>query len=1633
MTTTAGTPRGGLDKANGLSRTSAGMDDPFFDNGIARKTQPSPSSFSHVNSESLNLSASSSPAQAKWAIERQLSETGRQLDQAAVVKGTLVQQREDLEARLQEINTHKHEAELPADLQKNLVRLEQEYHDVGRQTARALLMSCPRDANNDDRPGESSPAVFSSHRDTSPSKVSLPAWKQRNQQPSRAGDVQFAADISSSLLVQVRQLQTALAERDESLKSAMAEKVKLEKDNEGYSQRLRTLDENEQRYKDENWNLETQTHEMMAAAQEAAHREKKLRGNLAAIMSEKTKLENELDDVRDSYGKLNEDHSAAQKTYDSELLALRKSLNTADHAQDSLQKKIDELTSQNRGLASLVTKRSHSQEDVIHHNQPVQQQDEIDVVATPESSPPPSPVKATPRHGALESETLKNSLQHAHRMIQNLKSNIHREKTEKIELKRMLQDARDEIEQPRTVSGGPGSGNKRHKTRADVLKKPTRPDMLGGSRRPRTDVELDEPDWEDQVCESSPSRLVSSSRNISRSKLVQANGGANNAYQATTDAESGFETAVERETTTESDDFQTGAESLAGDSTGESTETETEGLAGHKDTIRGIRPHLPPMGAGSRSSYLSTASTSADEDKSDSIRPISSQLPRYRLKIGRGSHARRSYNTPDATPQQFSGGPRDSPASMGSSPPAAEQNLFAELGELNGGGSEFSTPGRGSLLSLRSTPATTFSNNRQGSTAIGSEVLPESRSATNVAVMVESGTMTEPWEPKPSPDQAISVRVDKAVSPIRWNPPSPISPEEHDIFLPSASNFPLPPSITPSPSKSDVQQTPLRNMPESPLRSGQNFITPPKTIWDEAQDLEASGRSKQEDISSPRSISDIRRHSNPDELSPRYSGIPIKEPPSINAVSLSFSSIMTQEIVPLEPSVPLERSRPATLPPKSSSPEAISKENSVPHLAPVAGSTGFGFLSGVTAAFGLDTARRPGTAIRDGELDQGNDQETVNSVPNEGVSHSNETDAAIADGLRRPDSMALPGVSVEMSDQGSQTVVTAQQIDDALSEAGSKPLRLAQSTQPAQLPGIMQASPTRSTASSRRFPPVTRARMPNTDSDNPSTSPLKRNSSAASGLQPGAAVNDASHPPLPPDHQDVITKARGRLSLAPIEQPLRPESASPSKAIGPPPAPTSFYRRPRTPADQSVSSPTHGSATPRAGELNQLKAGSHRSRRSSISSFASELDERFNIRADGLPVNRGFDAGPGTDPRMIQAITQTMIGEFLWKYIRRAGRGELSNTRHRRYFWVHPYTRTLYWSLQDPQAAGAKELKAKSVAIESVRAVVDDNHMPPGLHNRSLEVVTPGRRIKFTAGTSHRHETWFNALSYLLVRSQEENASSKNDRDARTATDAQGTDSGDGGDTSLTAADVDEFNPGSYPQNSQARPDNLSRASRSTCQSQVITMTGRNYAQPQETYLQPMLHSDRSATLRRESATITNQRSSPDKMTSTTHGISRTPTPHERSGSPEKRDAMIRPGSISRFSNMFRPASIRNSLSIKHHSRQGRGSGSISTVSTARATGPPAATASTGDTARARPVGGSTHHNNGSIIGHDDSAAEAGKSVVRRRGSDSKSRKSIRSMRSNRSSGEELRREMLRQENEGLGRLENVRACCDGR
>jgi hypothetical protein len=88
----------------------------------------------------------------------------------------------------------------------------------------------------------------------------------------------------------------------------------------------------------------------------------------------------------------------------------------------------------------------------------------------------------------------------------------------------------------------------------------------------------------------------------------------------------------------------------------------------------------------------------------------------------------------------------------------------------------------------------------------------------------------------------------------------------------------------------------------------------------------------------------------------------------------------------------------------------------------------------------------------------------------------------------------------------------------------------------------------------------------------------------------------------------------------------------------------------------------------------------------------ANTNEQLHSIASSHFDNRSTNA---TDPLMISLITKTMIGDWLWKYTRNAMGGGISEKRHQRYFWIHPYTRTLYWSNKAP-GVDSTETKAKS-------------------------------------------------------------------------------------------------------------------------------------------------------------------------------------------------------------------------------------------------------------------------------------------------------------------------------------------------
>lgn len=222
---------------------------------------------------------------------------------------------------------------------------------------------------------------------------------------------------------------------------------------------------------------------------------------------------------------------------------------------------------------------------------------------------------------------------------------------------------------------------------------------------------------------------------------------------------------------------------------------------------------------------------------------------------------------------------------------------------------------------------------------------------------------------------------------------------------------------------------------------------------------------------------------------------------------------------------------------------------------------------------------------------------------------------------------------------------------------------------------------------------------------------------------PTSPMSDRSKTPTlnlpPPPSMPPPTGSIKKMSTGP---PPRPTSPPPDELLNRVPsafrhtgqksAPSTVRKMgPPTTATRQASSSSfkpNASSTPVRGETWAKSRDSVRRRahqvitsdtRSLTSSFAesNRNPSLSSMESASQPIGRP-DASrePVTDPTAIHAITQTMIGEYLYKYTRnKLGKGQ-SDNRHKRFFWVHPYTKTLYWSSEDPGSTSASESSSKS-------------------------------------------------------------------------------------------------------------------------------------------------------------------------------------------------------------------------------------------------------------------------------------------------------------------------------------------------
>lgn len=125
----------GVEGTNGVVGYSS---DPFTN--TPQSQQPTSHRYSSFNTQLFAQNhPSSSPSQAKRALEAHLAETNRRLNEASKLGTMLVEQRSKLAARLREVDSQQGDAEIGPELRQRLIDIEKEYNEVGRESARAFL------------------------------------------------------------------------------------------------------------------------------------------------------------------------------------------------------------------------------------------------------------------------------------------------------------------------------------------------------------------------------------------------------------------------------------------------------------------------------------------------------------------------------------------------------------------------------------------------------------------------------------------------------------------------------------------------------------------------------------------------------------------------------------------------------------------------------------------------------------------------------------------------------------------------------------------------------------------------------------------------------------------------------------------------------------------------------------------------------------------------------------------------------------------------------------------------------------------------------------------------------------------------------------------------------------------------------------------------------------------------------------------------------------------------------------------------------------------------------------------------------------------------------------------------------
>lgn len=992
--------------------------------------------------------------------------------------------------------------------------------------------------------------------------------------------------------------------------------------------------------KEENWNMHLRGQELQNQLNSEMTDSSKLQSENARLVAQVTTLTTALDSLKVKNVELSTKLSEARAKHEGEMSALRRAQAGLQRDRSDLQRNLDELKIE-------LSRRPVPPLDAAEQNaeSPDSPEQELNITpsVTPTVSPQLSPIKNTPsRNAPLELETTKSSLHHAHRMVTNLRNTLYREKTEKLELKKLLAAAQDEVEQLRSKASGSKRAAKRPQMRRPMS------DMLGNKRRPEHEVTIN--------LEDSPQSLTWRDEDGSTSApYVTAN-------EHDCESDSAFVTATEHEIDGTDTEYRTGVESQA-DSDGEFTETEANSTR-----------KMPSLGK-IREFSLALQLTS-DEDDSP-VRPTAPLRHRRSTRTESGRRLASSQYDPPPQPlfqELMEGGgssvvnsPRSvtsSPTSVGTAIPLSSFLATREAVETLDIGCQCDPTPDPEPIILEAEPVIIY---KEPDKPVFVESSTQSDPIPNPEpIVVEGPTVIVYKEPElptcneistqcdpiPDPDPVIIYReperpecVDNEIQTDSIPPPEPIIIRPEPIIIPGE-----PVIITeyvekekPESSEIDIQTDPIP--PPAPI------IICPDPVIIQAEPVVVIKHVE------PEKPSCDEAGVQSDPLPPPAQIIIYKEPEKPVVIEMAVQSDPIPEPEPIviasEPLIIYKEKEPPM-----SNEAGIQSDEVGPTIVYVQREKPPSTETGIQAEvfkpevneFGVqaEVPTHPHHENAHKEI------QTLLSIPLSETFHIPGQQATTNLRPKTPLSIVPPSTVPPIP---SRTV-------EAISETSApKIVKTLSSTAELISP---PKSPLREITNSRRSeigsPSRSSSRFGYADS------PTSFSSRIGSARRYGTILE---HPTLHPSPRSTVTKSR-------VSHPL-----SPSKMD---------QRR------QQTVSPSHS----RMNMSIMSRSTTAMSRRTSISSFESELDNSFGLTRERTELGDG-EHSTSTDPHIIQAITQTMIGEVLWKYTRsQMQRSKISDKRHPRFFWIHPYTKTLYWSTDNPAVSKNSNRNTRSGLIHLI-------------------------------------------------------------------------------------------------------------------------------------------------------------------------------------------------------------------------------------------------------------------------------------------------------------------------------------------